>query len=57
MSVIPDRAAVVEEINRTNEHLKLLKRQLKLIDDYNEQFGEKKGSPGDEENEPVALAG
>lgn len=44
MSVIPDRAKVVAEINSKNEELKLLKRQLKLIDQYNEQFGEKKDS-------------
>lgn len=55
MNIIPDRAKVVAEIERNKEEAKLLKRQLKLIDDYNEQFGDKQPGLVDEEAELAKL--
>lgn len=39
MSVVPSRSAVVDRIESITEELKILRRQLKLIDDYEDQFG------------------
>jgi hypothetical protein len=55
VSVIPDRAKVVDALQRNKEEAKLLKRQLKLIDDYNEEFGDKAAPAVDDEAELAKL--
>jgi len=55
-ALLPVTGKVTSQLGKLNDEAKLLRRQLKLIDDYDGHFGEKKDSPVAKE-EPVAVAG
>lgn len=55
LAVFPSVESVQSRLSALNEDAKILRRQLRLIDDYEGTFGEKKGSPDDDREQTLVI--